>query len=169
MNVQQVLKQINIDPRAGKLRAIQEIGERIMSDSAPLDYANNVIVKLGGEKQVDFPTARIVAKALVEQAVAGEKPDPKVWMAYATEKVAKLRKELPYVFLEKGDNESSSLVSPVKPKRQRDGGDKKTQALQICEANSTMTNGQLAKLIEKEMGISYANAHYYASRVFKRK
>lgn len=169
MNVQQVLKQINIDPRAGKLRAVQDVGERIMADSEPLRYANTLIQKLGGVAQQDFPTARIIAKALVEQACSGDKYDTDAAMQYAIEKVAKLRRDLPFVFAEKGDSDTGSLSAPAKPKKTRGGGDKKTQALEICEANSTLTNGQLAKLIEKEMGISYANAHYYASRVFKRK
>ena len=169
MNVQQVLKQINIDPRAGKLRAVQDVGERIMADSNPLHYANTLILKLGGKEQQDFPTARIIAKALVEQACSGDKYDSTNAMVYATEKVAKLRKDIPFVFAEKGDSDTGSLSAPAKPKKTRGGGDKKVQALQICEANSALTNGQLAKLIEKEMGISYANAHYYVSRVFKRK
>jgi hypothetical protein len=169
VNVQQVLKQINIDPRAGKLRAIQDVGERIMADSNPLGFANSVIQKLGGVSQEDFPTARIVCKALVEQACSGDKYDSKAAMQYAIEKVQKLRKDLPFVFAEKGDSDTGSLSAPAKPKKTRDGGDKKLQALEICERNSSLSNGQLAKLIEKEMKISYANAHYYAARVFKRK
>jgi hypothetical protein len=169
MNVQTVLKQFNIDPRAGRIRAIQEVGEQIMTASEPLKMANTVIVKLGGVQQQDFPTARIVAKALVDKALSGDKYDTTTAMQYALEKVQKLRKELPFCFQESGESQPGSLTSPQKPKKVRSGGDKKVRALEICEQNSSLSNGQLAKLIEKELEITYANAHYYASRVFKRK
>jgi len=49
-----------------------------------------------------------------------------------------------------------------------DGKSKKESALAICKANSSLENAALAGMIQKELKITYANAYYYSSRVFKR-
>lgn len=46
--------------------------------------------------------------------------------------------------------------------------DKRVAALRICDANSNMNKGQLAKLIASELEITYANAYFYSSRVWKK-
>lgn len=46
--------------------------------------------------------------------------------------------------------------------------DKRVAALRICDANSSMNKGQLAKLIASELEITYANAYFYSSRVWKK-
>jgi len=47
--------------------------------------------------------------------------------------------------------------------------DKKVAAQRIFDANVDKSNGFIARLIEKELEITYANAYYYVTRVFKRK
>jgi hypothetical protein len=49
-----------------------------------------------------------------------------------------------------------------------DKNDKKTRALEICDNNSALANGPLAKIVQKELDITYSNAYYYVSRVWKR-
>jgi hypothetical protein len=46
--------------------------------------------------------------------------------------------------------------------------DKRVAAEGLFRANPTMNNGQIAKLIAAELEITYANAYYYVTRVFKR-
>lgn len=62
-------------------------------------------------------------------------------------------------------------VSAVKPKpaiKEVKVNDKRVAALRICDANSSMNKGQLAKLIASELEITYANAYFYSSRVWKK-
>lgn len=184
INVKAVLNTLDIDPNAGAIRAIQRIGENIVEATDPLGYANAVISSLGGQDQIDFPTARIMAKAMVEQAVTqGEAYVPEQAVQFAVEKVVKLRKTDSYIFSSTKDKELSveQDIGPVdldanQPKKttQTKGkapksGDLKSNALAICKENSGLANGALAKMISEQLGITYANAYYYASRVFKRK
>lgn len=45
--------------------------------------------------------------------------------------------------------------------------DKKEAARRIFDANKGKGNGEIAKLISTELEITYANAYYYVTRVFK--
>jgi hypothetical protein len=58
---------------------------------------------------------------------------------------------------------------PVQPPKESKVNDKKEAALRVFNENkSTMSNGKIAKLIARELEITYANAYYYVTRVFKR-
>lgn len=46
--------------------------------------------------------------------------------------------------------------------------DKKVAAQKLFEDNKDKGNGEIATLISKELEITYANAYYYVTRVFKR-
>jgi len=46
--------------------------------------------------------------------------------------------------------------------------DKKAAALRVFEANKDKGNGAIAKMISEQLEITYANAYYYVTRVFKR-
>lgn len=46
--------------------------------------------------------------------------------------------------------------------------DKKVAAQRLFEANRDKGNGQIAQMISSELEITYANAYYYVTRVFKR-
>ena len=177
INVQAVLKEFDIDPRKGVTRAVQFVGQNIKESSDPIGYANAVITSLGGVDQYDFPSARIMAKALVERAVSGNTYVPEEAVKYAEEKIEKLRNDVKTAFL---FVESSMSADPdtgeQKPAKQKgrkstvmsDGKSKKESAMAICKANSSLENAALAGMIQKELNITYANAYYYASRVFKR-
>lgn len=171
VNVQNVLKQFDIDPRLGVNRVIQEVGQQINEATDPLGYANAIVIAFGGAEQLDFPTARIMAKSLVEQAISGNKFEVDTALKIAEEKVAKLRKDQNWLF--KSEEPSAESTKPVKAKgrksaRMADGQSKKSLALKMCEANSSLENGAIAGLIAKELSITYANAYYYVSRVWKR-
>jgi len=58
-----------------------------------------------------------------------------------------------------------ALVVPKEPKV----NDKKVAALRLFEAHPDKNNGAIARMIAAELEITYANAYYYVTRVFKRK
>lgn len=62
-------------------------------------------------------------------------------------------------------SEMIGLTPPAKPAKVND---KRVAALKICEANAEKNNGALARMISEQLGITYANAYFYSSRVFKR-
>ena len=183
INVQAALKEFDIDPRKGVTRAIQFVGQNIKESSDPMGYANAVITSLGGVDQFDFPSARIMAKALVERAVTAETSvlgDAYVAeeaVKYAEDKIEKLRSDVKTAFLfveaKKDVDPETGEQLPAKQKGRKstvmsDGKSKKEAALAICKANSSLANAALAGMIQKELQITYANAYYYSSRVFKR-
>lgn len=55
---------------------------------------------------------------------------------------------------------STPKVAPI--------NDKKVAAQRLYEANPDMNNGAIARKIAAELEITYANAYYYVTRVFKR-
>jgi hypothetical protein len=67
-------------------------------------------------------------------------------------------------------------VKPVKVKavkiaplpKEEKVNDKKVAAQRLFDANQDKNNGAIARLISAELEISYANAYYYVTRVFKR-
>lgn len=177
MDVTSVLQKFDIDPAQGKTRAVQAVGQMISEASDPLGMANAVIVGLGGQDMLSFPEARITAKALIERAVEDKDQfNTDEAIQYAQEKLQRLLKKLPELQVEVEQASKaveSGVVEVVKRGRPetktKDGGSLKQKALAICGANSDCTNAQLAQMIQKELGITYSNAYYYSSRVFKRK
>ena len=177
INVQAALREIDVDPRKGVIRAIQIVGQNIKESSDPMGYANAVITSLGGVDQFDFPSARIMAKALVERAVSGDAYVAEEAVKYAEDKIEKLRSDVKTAFLfveaKKDVDPETGEQLPAKQKGRKstvmsDGKSKKEAALAICKANSSLANAALAGMIQKELNITYANAYYYSSRVFKR-
>lgn len=57
-------------------------------------------------------------------------------------------------------------TNPTKISSSKDG--KKVAALKLFEANVDKGSGEIARIIAKELEITYANAYYYVTRVFKR-
>lgn len=151
------------------VKAIQQVGEDIGLSSDPLGYANSIISDLGGSDQYDLASARIMAKAMVEQAIVQDEYNTGNATKIAEAKLEKIRTNMPYVFVEtestSGESSSSTSFKPVKQPR---SNDKKAVAKGIFDANKDKTNGEIAQLIQKELKITYANAYYYVSRVFKR-
>lgn len=169
INAKQVLKTYGIKGES-VVRAIQQVGEDIGLSSDPLAYANSIISDLGGTDQYDLASARIIAKALVEQAMSQPEYDRPEAVTIADQKLEKIRKDMPYVFAESEaaeDQVSSTTTRKVKIKSVKTN-DKKPKAKAIFDANKDKTNGEIAQMIAAELEITYANAYYYVSRVFKR-
>jgi len=153
------------------VEGVQKLGEYLEnpeSFAAQHDRANAVIKSLGGEAEKDPDAARIIAKYMVAQVVNKQKPD----QALARHRCQSLIAAAPEVERVRIVQQTvKPLVSTYKPKtdiRKGKNNTKKDRALEICEANATLSNNDLAKLIQKELKITFANAYYYSSRVFKR-
>lgn len=162
VDAKQVLSDYGIKPYSVG-GAIKQIGDTIDDARDPLSLSNSIINQLGGVDQYDLVSAKIIAKALVEQAMVQDPYDSSRATKVAEGKLEKIRKDMPYVFT-KAEEESVSELTP----KQAATGDKKTKAQAIFNANKSLSNGEIAKLIQDELKITYANAYYYASRVFKR-
>lgn len=59
-------------------------------------------------------------------------------------------------------------VKPAPVPKEEKVNDKKVAAQRLFDANQDKNNGAIARLIAAELEISYANAYYYVTRVFKR-
>ena len=165
VDVQSVFKKYNINPNGSIHRSIEEIGTDILESSDPLVISNQIICKLGGTAIGNLTDASITAKCMVEQAILftlqGRTFDPKQAMEHAAIKIADMKVKHPYFFV----MEESSMEATVKSAKR--SGDKKARALEIFEANRGKKASDVAKLIQVELGITFANAYYYVSRVFK--
>jgi len=135
----------------------------------------NRLIKDLGCAPIDHPVdAETYAKTLIEQVILnGEDYDPAQAAVAAARRVEKIKATMPelYAGIEVEYDHGSDRVglSVSKPKRTggKDGGDKKAAAHKIFIANKGKPAGDIAKLIAAELSITYANAYYYVSRVFK--
>lgn len=59
-------------------------------------------------------------------------------------------------------------VKPTPAPKEDKVNNKKVAAQRIFDANKDKNNGAIARLIAAELEITYANAYYYCTRVFKR-
>ena len=77
---------------------------------------------------------------------------------------------------EKASTKKAEVVKPVKvkavkpaaPPKEAKVNDKKVAAQRLFDANKDKNSGAIARLISAELEITYANAYYYVTRVFKR-
>lgn len=160
-----VLDKLGLKPGMSVTRAISKIGLDISESADPLRAANKIIVALNGNQAANPIHADIVAKALIEQAVIfGESYNADKAMNIANEKYDKIKRTMPYVFA--GSSEDLAPKRQVEVKQKR-GGDKKARALEIFNREKGKENGEIAKVIAAELEITYANAYYYVTRVFK--
>lgn len=164
VDVQSVFKKYKIDPNRSINRVIQDLSTSISESSDPLVYSNHIINQLGCKPFLNTHDASIIAKCLVQSAVQkGKEYNPDEALVAAEAKLANLRENHPYLFVMK---ESSNMEATATTTTKR-GSDKKAKALAIFEANRDKKASDVAKLIQVELGITFANAYYYVSRVFK--
>jgi hypothetical protein len=157
-----VLNKLGLEPGMSVTRALTQVGFRINESSQhSTTVANKIIKSLGGEPETNPVSADIIAKALVEQAVlSGSFYDPTAAIKVAQEKLAKIKLTMPYAF--------AATAEPIRAKKMSTrGGDKKERARVIFDRESGKTPGEIARVIASELSITYANAYYYVSRVFK--
>lgn len=165
VDVQSVFKKYKIDPSRSINRLIQDLSTSISESSDPLVYSNHIINQLGCRPFLNLHDASIIAKCLVQSAVVrGKEYNADEALVAAEAKLANLRENHPYLFVMK---ESSNMEATATTSTTKRGGDKKAKALAIFEANRDKKASDVAKLIQVELGITFANAYYYVSRVFK--
>lgn len=63
--------------------------------------------------------------------------------------------------------EAKTKTPKVKAEKTPKVNDKKVAAQRLFEANKDKGNGEIAKMISTELEITYANAYYYVTRVFR--
>lgn len=159
------LEKLGLQPSMSVSRAISKIGLDISESNDPLRAANKIITALNGLPVANPIHADIIAKALIEQAVIfGDSYSAEKAMAVANEKYDKIKRTMPYVFAGSSEDPTPKRNVEVKEKR---GGDKKVRALEIFNREKGKPNGEIAKMIAAELEITYANAYYYVTRVFK--
>jgi hypothetical protein len=165
VDVQSVFKKYKIDPSRSINRVIQDVSTNISESSDPLVYSNHIINQLGCRPFLNSHDAAIIAKCLIQSAVLkGKEYNADQALVEAETKLANLRENHPYLFVMK---ESSNMEATATTSTTKRGGDKKAKALAIFEANRDKKASDVAKLIQVELGITFANAYYYVSRVFK--
>jgi len=171
MNVSSVLKELNIDSTDSINRIIKDVGIQIDLKPDRLAAANDIITKLGAPAATKERTAIVLAKGLVEQAiVTGEAYNPENAMTVVAGKYMKLVDDLPSVYsIKKGAKSLANTEgSTTSGRASRSNNEKKAAALAIFEANKSLGNSDIAKLIATELEITFANAYYYVTRVFKK-
>lgn len=165
------LEKFGITEKMNCVEGVQKLGQYLESPesfAAQHDRANAVIKSLGGKAETDPDAARIIAKYMIAQVINKEKPD----QALARTRCDSLIASAPEIQRVRIAQQTvKPLVSTYKPKteiRKGKNNQKKARALEICAANATLSNAQLAKMIAKELNCSYSNAYYYSSRCFVR-
>jgi hypothetical protein len=136
--------------------AIARTGDVIDNAGYPLGKANFLIKQLGGQEVDNIVVAKLLAKSLIEQVyIQKDDYDGEVAITVAKAKVDKILHNSPYI-LQTCEPVSTTPIS-----------DKKAAACAIFDRMQGSTSGQIAKVIQNELKITYANAYYYVSRVFK--
>jgi hypothetical protein len=164
-----VLNKLGLTPGMSVSRAITKVGMDISESSDQLQAANKIISSLGSKPVANTIAANIIAKALIEQAVIfGEQYTPTVATEIAAAKLKKIEKTMPYVFAGTDEAKPDAQGNVSRPRKAAPVvNDKKERARVIFEREKGKELGTIAKLIAVELEITYANAYYYVSRVFK--
>lgn len=169
VDIRAVFKSCNVNPGGSINRNIQNVSSYISDSTNPHARANDIIKKLGGSHCLDSHEAAIIAKVMVQQAIQdiqqNREFDPTQAMQVAKVKVADMKVNHPYLFAMK-ENTVTATTATNTPTASS-ANDKKARALEIFEANRGKKPSDIAKLIQVELGITFANAYYYVSRVFK--
>jgi hypothetical protein len=136
--------------------AIARTGDVIDNAGYPLGKANFLIKQLGGQEVDNIVVAKLLAKSLIEQVyIQKDDYNGEVAITVAKAKVDKILHNSPYI-LQTSEPVSTTPIS-----------DKKAAARAIFDRMQGSTSGEIAKVIQNELKITYANAYYYVSRVFK--
>lgn len=168
VDVQSVFKKYKINPERSINRIIQDISSAISDSRDPFVMSNQLIGQLGSTTVQDYSEAPIIAKCLVEQAVVMKEYDPIAARKIADEKVAAMRAKHSWMFASSEKEKTvTSAITGETAKAAKANNDKKAKALAIFEANRGKKASDIARLIQIELDVSFANAYYYVSRVFK--
>lgn len=165
---------------------LSSVNRALASFNAKLDddrqrkhtICNRMITELGC-KAVEHPVdAETFAKTLIEQVILnGEDYVPERAAITASARVEKIRQRMPELYAMEVEVVGATpeeikfggVKSAKKAKRagRGDTNDKKSAAFEIYNKHADKPAGDIARLIAADLNITYANAYYYISRVFK--
>lgn len=158
-------------------RALSSFNLKLEDDrQRKLSVCNRLIKDLGCNALTHPIDAETFAKTLIEQVILnGEDYDPVTAGRVATLRVEKIRSRMPELYADVeievvGRSSDDVKLKPAKKAKRAGKGeanDKKAAAYKIYVENANKSSGDIARLIAAELKITYANAHYYVSRVFK--
>lgn len=173
MNATAILDKYSIPTNLTVHHAINRAGEVIDSTNYPIMVANDIIKAFGGTQSENLVEARLLAKALVEQAYYAKDKFDALNVIKAIDKVKQVSNKMPFIYQTSEAVDQSSKPKTITTKdnvvrASKSNNDKKAKALQIYKTlDSTISASDKAKIIAKQLEITYANAYYYVSRVFK--
>jgi hypothetical protein len=173
INREQVLKNLDLVQGGSIGRAMQLVGDEMEKSADPLSYANSIITKLGGNEQFDQPTARLMAKALVEQAMVQDVYNAVKALEIANEKVERVKAEMPYLFVQpvEGVKVIEKVIDMVKIKQPRGKGNKKgSKRVVAAEIYDRLIGNGLEAVydeIQKALNVSKTNAYTYVYLIKK--
>lgn len=178
-NIAEKMKQLGFDHLGSEVKAIQWVQKRVEEANDPLAEANKIITTLGCTAVLNAVQARLLAKCLVRQYLkTGGLYDPEEAMKVVVQEYIKYEQAMPFLFVGTEGGTTPLTQTPTgadparmkanKPKR---GGDKKERALEIFNSyvgKEQVADSDIAKDIAKQLDITFANAYYYVSRVFRK-
>ncbi|NDG30854.1 hypothetical protein EB118_12375 [bacterium] len=173
MNATAILDKFSIPTNLTVHHAIARAGDVIDNTSYPIMMANDIIKSLGGTESENLVEARLLAKALVEQAYYAKDMFDTLNVMKAIEKVKQVSTKMPFIYQTSEAVEQASKPKTITTKdnvvrASKSNNDKKAKALEIFKTlDPAMSASEKAKVIAKQLEITYANAYYYISRVFK--
>lgn len=171
MNIISSLNSLDIKPEEGVNKAVYQVSKLVNESTNRLSKANKIISDLGGPKLEHERYAILISQAMVEYAVQHiDDYTPDNAFQAAEIRYQDLKEKMPWAVMEPDSTRSySTYVRKTNIQREsRKNNNKKREAESIFAANKEKSNSEIAKIIAKELEITYANAYYYASRVFKR-
>ena len=174
MNATKTLEKLQIPTNLTVHHAIAKAGELIDCTVHPLSKANHIIKEFGGDQTENIVEARLLAKALVEQAYYARDKFDAINILNAVNKVKQVSTKMPFIY-----NTSEIVDQASKPKTittknnvvraSKGNNDKKAKALEIFQSlESGLSAADKSKVIAEKLEITFANAYYYVTRVFNK-
>lgn len=162
-----IVESLGIDPSGSVNRAINEVGLYLQESDDKLMAANKIILGLCGRRMSKELDADVVAKCLVQRVLEdNEGFDPDAAYEFAVDKMQRLYKKMPEVL--KSETAVNMEETTASGRANKNNNQKKARAQEIYnKMKGENTQSAIAKAIAAELEISFANAFYYVSRVFK--
>lgn len=162
-----IIESLGIDPNGSVNRAVNEIGLYLSESADKLKAANVIILGLCGRRMSKELDADIVAKCLVQRVIEDKEGyDPDSAYEFAVDKMQKLYRKMPEVL--KSETAVNMEETTASGRANKNNNQKKARAEEIYNRmKGENTQSAIAKAIAAELEISFANAFYYVSRVFK--
>ncbi len=162
-------------------RALSSFNVKLDDDRARKQTICNRLIKELGCSPIAHPIdAETYAKTLIEQVILkGEDYVPEQAAIAAAARVEKIRQRMPELYVTDVEVEvigetpeelkfkGEKKVKKTKRAGRGEANDKKTAAYEIYIKHKDKPAGDIARLIAADLSITYANAYYYVSRVFK--